>query len=165
MRIRSRRDGIPYDTWVADGLIEATEGNVIDYDVIRERIIELSERYNIRELPVDRWNSTQIQTQLRGEGVNVIEYGQGFASMNAPTKEIGRLVATGKLRHGGNPVLRWMASNVAVEQDAAGNQKLSKARSSEKIDGLVALAMAIGRAMSPSHTATAKAPNLWTWDD
>ena len=146
-RIRERRDRVPYETWARQGLIEMTEGNVIDYDVIRRRINELGEQFNIKEIAVDRWNSTQLQTQLTGDGFEVIPFGQGYASMSAPTKELEKLVLAGDLAHGGHPVLRWMASNVSVEMDAAGNIKPSKKKSNEKIDGMVALIEAIGRAI------------------
>jgi phage terminase large subunit-like protein len=144
---RSRRDRVPYDLWRRQGLIEASEGNVVDYDAIREKLRGLAEEFEVREVAIDRWNSTQLQTQLMGDGFTVVPFGQGFASMTAPTKELERLLLEGKLRHGGQPVLRWMAANVAVDQDAAGNLKPSKARSTERIDGIVALVMALGRAM------------------
>jgi len=147
VRQRADRDRVPYDVWVREGYIEATPGNVVDYDIIRARVNELKQLYNIREIAIDRWNSTQLQTQLMGDGFTVVPFGQGFASMTAPTKEIERLVLERKLGHGGNPVMRWMASNVVAEQDAAGNLKISKAKSTEKVDGMTALAMAIGRAM------------------
>ena len=145
---RSRRDRVPYVLWRDQGHIVATEGNIVDYDVVREKIRELGEDLNIVEIPIDRWNSTGLQTQLRDDGFVVVQFGQGFASMSAPTKELERMLLSKRLRHGGNPVLRWMASNVAVVQDAAGNMKPAKDKSSERIDGIVALIMAIGRAAS-----------------
>jgi phage terminase large subunit-like protein len=144
---RERRDRVPYKLWIAQQHIKATPGNVIDYDVIRADINVLREQFNIKEIPVDRWNATQITTQLEGDGVTMVPFGQGFASMTAPTKELEKLVIDGQVRHAGNPVLRWMASNVSVEQDAAGNLKPSKKKSTEKIDGIVALIMGLGRAM------------------
>jgi phage terminase large subunit-like protein len=147
MRERAFRDRVPYETWVRDGLIRMTDGNVVDYDEIRSDINELGTQYRIRELAIDRWNSTQLQTQLMGDGFTIVPFGQGFASMTAPTKELERLALERKLRHGGHPVLRWMASNVAVKQDPAGNLKIDKAKSTERVDGMVALAMAVGRAM------------------
>jgi len=145
---RERRDRVPYLTWAREGLVKLTAGNVIDYDVIREDIRELGTQFNIREIAIDRWNSTQLTTQLAGDGFEMVPFGQGFASMSAPTKELEKLVLGGKIAHGGNAVLRWMASNVSVEMDAAGNLKPSKKKSTEKIDGMVALVMAIGRAIS-----------------
>lgn len=145
---RERRDKVPYETWIREGFITATEGNVIDYDVIRRDINQIAERFNfnIKEIGVDRWGSQHIQTQLDGDGFEVVPFGQGFASMSPAAKELERLIIGGILRHGGHPVLRWMASNVAIEEDAAGNIKPSKKKSTEKIDGIVALIMAIGRA-------------------
>ncbi|HLN30042.1 MAG TPA: terminase TerL endonuclease subunit [Gemmataceae bacterium] len=148
-RERSNKDRI--DQWVRAGLIEATSGDWIDYDVIHERIKELAKKYNIKEIAIDRWNSTQLATQLQGDGFNVLGFGQGYASMSAPTKELEKLILAGQIRHGGNPVLRWMAGNVACEQDAAGNVKPSKSRSKEKIDGIVSLIMALGRAISQAE--------------
>lgn len=144
---RSVRDRVPYELWAEQGLIFPTEGSVIDYEAIRMFIRdELGALYNIREIGADPWNAAQIVKQLEGDGFTIEKVGQGFASMTSPTKELGKLVAQAALIHGNNPVLRWMASNVAVEQDAAGNLKPSKAKSRERIDGIVALIMAVDRA-------------------
>lgn len=145
IRKRVERDRVPYDVWVKEGLIEATPGRVIDYDRIRARINELADRYHIREIAIDRWNATQLATQLEGDGFAMIAFGQGFASMAAPTKELEKRVLDDTLNHGNHAVLRWMASNITVEQDAAGNLKPSKAKSTERIDGIVATIMALGR--------------------
>jgi phage terminase large subunit-like protein len=144
---RERKDKVFYETWGRQGLIELTPGNTQDYDRIRARIVELGETFDIRQIAIDRWNSTQLQTQLQGDGFDVVPYGQGFASMSAPTKELERLVLACELAHGGNDVLRWMASNATTEEDAAGNLKLSKKKATEKIDGMVALVMALGVSM------------------
>lgn len=147
---RTRRDRVPYDVWVKEGLMDATEGAVIDYDVIRQRINVLAERFNIKEIAIDRWNATQLATQLTGDGFQVVAFGQGFASMAAPCQELEKRVLGKTLNHGGNPVMRWMATNVAIETDAAGNMKPSKAKSTERIDGIVAALMALGR-LSANH--------------
>ena len=144
---RAKRDRVPYDTWAAHGDIYATEGNVLDYESIRLKINELSERYHIKEIAIDRWNATQLATQLTGDGFNVIGFGQGFASMSAPCKELERRILGREINHGDNPVLRWMASNVSVTMDPAGNMKADKAKSTERIDGIVATLMALGRVM------------------
>lgn len=149
---RSKRDRVPLDDWAKAGFIEATPGEAIDYDRIRARINELGERFQFMELAIDRWNATQITTQLDGDGFNVLGYGQGFASMSSPSKELEKLVLTKGLAHNANPVLDWMASNVAIKEDAAGNIKPDKANSGDRIDGIVALVMALGRAMvQPEH--------------
>ncbi|CAK0778936.1 putative Protein YmfN [Gammaproteobacteria bacterium] len=146
IRKRSERDKVPYDVWVREGLMFATEGNIVDYDAIRMFFRELVKIYNIKEVALDRWNATQLATQLEGDGLTMVPFGQGFASMSAPTKELEKLILGRRLRHGGHPVLQWMAGNVAVKQDAAGNLKPAKDKSREKIDGIVALIMAIDRA-------------------
>src|SRR5262245_6130541 len=144
---RERKDRVPYQTWARQGLIDMTPGSVIDYDFIRAQINELGKKFEIREIALDRWNATQIATQLGGDGFELISYGQGFKDMTAPSKELEKLVVSGKLKHGAHPVLRWMASSVSVEMDAAGNLKPSKKKSTERIDGIVAAIMGLGRAM------------------
>lgn len=146
-RHRSRMDRVPYEAWAEQGHIKLTEGDVVDYDVVRRDINELGKRFNIKEIAADRWNATQLLTQLQADGFDVVAFGQGYASMTAPTKELLALVASGRIAHGGNPVLRWMAGNLAVESDAADNKKPSKKRSSDRIDGMVAVTMGLGRAM------------------
>lgn len=141
---RSQGQRVPYDTWVRQGAMLATPGNVVDYDYIRRELNELRQRFNVRKIAIDRWNATQIAVQLQGDGFEVVFFGQGFKDMTAPTKEFDALVQSQRLHHGGQPVLRWMADNLAVEQDAAGNVKPSKKKSSEKIDGIVATIMGIG---------------------
>ena len=144
---RARKDRVPYDAWAKQGFITPTPGNIIDYDFIRRDIQQLAERFNIREIAFDRWAATQLSTQLSGDGLTMVPFGQGFASLSAPTKELMKLVLSKELAHGNNPVLNWMASNVTVRQDPAGNLKPDKGRSTEKIDGIVALIMALGRGM------------------
>jgi phage terminase large subunit-like protein len=146
-RLRSRRDRVPYEAWIAAGLIKATDGDVIDYDVVRQDVNDLAKAFNIRQVAADRWNATQLMTQLAGDGLDVVAFGQGFQSMTAPTKELLALVTAGRLAHGGNPIARWMASNLATETDAAGNLKPSKKKSTERIDAMVALIMGIGVAL------------------
>lgn len=142
---RERRDRVPYLTWMQQGYVEMTPGNVIDYAYIRKRINELAAVYSIQEIAYDPWNATQLALQLQDDGLKMIEMRQGFASMSGPSKELLRLVLAGQIRHGGNPVLRWMADNVTVRQDPAGNVKPDKSKSTNRIDGIVASVMAIGR--------------------
>lgn len=145
--VRERRSRVPYPAWVQQGFIKATAGNVADYDEIRNDVLDLAKRYNIRELAYDRWNASQLITQLVNEGVNCMPIGQGFASLSAPSKELERLLAAQELRHDGNPVMRWNMSNVMAETDAAENLKPSKRKSSEKVDGVFALVMALARVL------------------
>ena len=149
---RERRDRVPYSTWVRQGLVEATPGNVIDYGYIRQRINELAERYDVREVAYDPWNATQLSVELVGDGIPMVEMRQGFASLSGPSKELLRLVLSQGVAHGGNAVLRWMADNVSARQDPAGNVKPDKAKSTGRIDGIVASVMAIGRAATADPT-------------
>lgn len=153
MRERVHHDKVPYDVWVKQGYITTTPGNIIDYDFILDQIEKDMADYEIRELAFDRWGSQKITTDLQNIGFevegkkNLIQFGQGFGSMSAPTKELEKMVLAKEIAHGGNPVLSWMMSNIAIRTDPAGNKKPDKEKSTEKIDGIVALIMAIGRSM------------------
>jgi phage terminase large subunit-like protein len=137
------------DVWAADGYIETTPGAVVDFDHVERRIVEIVEEYRPRTIGFDPWNATQLMSHLRerfgdaADAPKVVEVRQGFQSLSAPTKELLRLVGARKLAHGGNPALRWMASNLVTREDPAGNLKPDRQRSAEKIDGLVALLMAL----------------------
>ena len=143
--IRVRRASVPYDVWRQQGYLNATEGNVIHYGFIEQFIHDLGEKYHILEIAFDRWGATQMTQDLEGMGFTVVPFGQGYASMSPPTKEFYKLLMEGRIQHGGNPVMRWMAGNVVVDTDPAGNIKCTKARSPEKIDGIVAAIMALDR--------------------
>ena len=134
-----------YLAWANEGHLILTDGNVVDYDLLRVKINELNTVYNVKELAVDRWNSTQLQTQLMGDGLEVVPFGQGFRSMNSPTKQLEALVISEKIAHNNHPILRWHAANATVRTDPAGNLKPDKEKSVDKIDGIVALVMALGR--------------------
>ena len=142
---RVKAASVPYDIWEKQGYLLSTEGNVIHYDFIEKFINDLAEKYHIVEIAVDRWNATQMIQNLEGDGFTMVPFGQGFASMSGPTKDFYRLLMEGQIIHGGHPVLRWMAGNVVVDTDPAGNIKVTKAKSKEKIDGIVAAIMALDR--------------------
>ena len=147
LSLRVRRDHVPYDQWAKRGYIHTTEGNVVHYGFIEQFICQLGERYNIREIAHDRWNATMMVQTLEDDGFTMVPFGQGFKDMSPPTKELMRLVLEHKLCHGGHPVLRWNMDNAYVRTDPAGNLKLDKEKSTEKVDGAVALVMALDRAM------------------
>jgi phage terminase large subunit-like protein len=153
MMERVKRDKVPYDVWARQGYIKLTPGNIIDYAFIIEQIKQDMTDYQIIELAFDRWGSQKITTDLQELGFEIegkrslVQFGQGFASMSPPTKEVETMVLKGELAHGGNPVLAWNVSNVAIRIDPAENKKPDKEKSIERIDGAVALIMAIGRAM------------------
>ena len=145
--LRVRRDHVPYDVWERQGLFHVTEGNVVDYNFVRKTINDLHSQFNIKEIGVDRWNATQLITDLEGDGFTMVPIGMGFKDMSPGMKELYKLLLEGKIIHGGNPVLRWMAGNVVAEIDAAENIKPSKKKSTEKIDGIVAWIMGLDRAI------------------
>lgn len=140
-----RKTGVPYDVWRAKGLLMATPGNVIDYAYIQNKIGELSEEYHILETAFDRWGSNMLVERLTEMGLTVVPFGQGYASMSAPSRALYENIMRGNIIHGGNPILRWMAGNVVIETDPAGNIKPTKAKSKGKIDGIVAAIMALDR--------------------
>ena len=147
LSLRVRRGHVPYDQWAKRGFIQTTEGNVVHYGFIERFICELGERYDIREIAHDRWNATMMVQTLEDDGFTMVPFGQGFKDMSPPTKELMRLVLEHRLCHGGHPVLRWNMDNAFVRTDPAGNLKLDKEKSTEKVDGAAALVMALDRAM------------------
>jgi len=153
---KRQKNRVPYLEWGRRGLIEITDTlRSIDFRQIRHRINELSKDYKIQEIAYDPYNATNLASELGAEdGFTMVEFRQGFLSMNEPTKNFLRLLADGKLSHGGHPVLRWMASNCSAKIDASGNIKPDKSASNEKIDGIVAAIMGIGRAMVGSETTS-----------
>ena len=157
---RERRDKVPYITWQRQGLLTMTDGNVTDFEVVRRDIVNLASKYRIRGIGLDPWGSAHLGQQLQGDGLPMQDFRQGYGSLSGPSKQLENFVVSGKLLHGGHAVLSWQASNVAIQQDsAAGNIKPSKAKSTERIDGIVSLVMAIGL----WQTSTAPPPEQ-NWD-
>lgn len=148
---RSQRDRVPYDVWQRQGWITVAGEASVRYPILRQEINDLAEQFSIQEVAVDRlFQGAQLSTELMDDGFEVVSFGQGFFSMAAPVKRFLELVAEGKIDHGCNPILNWMAGNAAASTDPAGNQKWDKAKSSEKIDGIVGATMALGRLMVSS---------------
>ncbi len=148
MRARVERDRVPYDLWAREGLLTLTPGNVIDYDFIRTFLVEtFAPQYAVAEVGYDPYNATQFVLALQADGLTVVPVRQGFLSLSAPTKELGKLVREGALRHGGHPILAWNAANAVVREDPAGNVKLDKVKATERIDGVAALVNALARAL------------------
>lgn len=141
---RVKKKGINYDRWIREGLVRITPGNVTDYNFIKADILALKERYNIKSIAYDRWNSSQLVVDLMEEGIEMNGFGQGYGSMSAPTKEFEKEVLKKQMNHEGNPVLAWHISNVALQRDPAGNVKIDKSKSSEKVDGAVSCVMSLG---------------------
>lgn len=150
---RQRVGGIPYATWIEQGFMLSTPGNAVDYEFVKAEILACASKYQINLIAFDPWNADMFAQHLAAEGLRVGEWRQGFGSMNAPCKELQRMILTREVAHGGHAVLRWMAGNVMVETDAIGNIRPSKKKSSQKIDGMVALVMAVGGMMLGGHAA------------
>lgn len=156
-------------TWVKQGWLTTTPGNVTDYDFIEAQISRDRDEFLVQECAYDRWNAQQLINNLITDGAPMLTMGQGFASMSAPTKDLQRLIRIGArtdenglpikpmIRHGGNPLLRWEIDNFAVAMDPAGNVKPDKANAGDKIDGVVALIMALSRALAAKETETRSA--------
>jgi phage terminase large subunit-like protein len=144
-----KRHQVPYRTWADGEFIELTPGNVVDYSFVRREVVIQASQHDCRKVFCDPYNAAKLALELKEQDGLPVEFlRQGFLSLSAPTKELLRLILCGKLRHGGHPILRWHASNSVAEQDAAGNLKLSKKKSSKKIDGMAALVNAIAAATS-----------------
>lgn len=152
IKLRSRKDKVPYEMWEMAGYLISTPGNCTDYDYILKKLKELSNDYNITSVSIDRWNSSYLSTKLMEEGFNVISFGQGFASMASPVRAMERLVLGENLVHDGNGLLRWAMSNVILKVDAAGNCKADKAKSRERIDPVIAALMAIEQCSVSNHS-------------
>jgi phage terminase large subunit-like protein len=147
IQARVLKDSVPYDIWERQNVLNTTQGNVVYYGYIERFIEELGEKYNIKEIAFDRWGAVQMSQNLEGMGFTVVPFGQGYKDMSPPTKELMKLTLEQKLAHGGHPVLRWMMDNIFIRTDPAGNIKPDKEKSTEKIDGAVALIMALDRAI------------------
>lgn len=144
IREHSKRDRLPYDRWVAKGALVATPGNVVDYAFLKKTLFDDAKQFEIQNIGADPFNATQTVIEIQQEGVPVDFFRQGFLSLSPPSKELERLVMSNGLHHGNHPVLDRHARVVAVETDAAGNIKPTKARSTQRIDGIAALVNAIG---------------------
>lgn len=145
--LRVRRDHVPYDLWEKQGYLLTTEGNVVHYGFIENFIEKLGTRFNIREIAFDRWGAVQMSQNLEGLGFTLVQFGQGYRDMSPPTKELMKLTLEQKIAHNGHPVLRWNMDNIFIKRDPAGNIKPDKEKSTEKIDGAVAMIMALDRAI------------------
>jgi phage terminase large subunit-like protein len=142
-----RRTAGNASVWANTGWLTVTPGNVIDYHAITAALDSDARRFDLVEVAYDRWGMTQLAQDLTDAGLTLVQFGQGFASMSSPTRELLRKIAAGQLHHRGDPVARWEAANLVTRSDPAGNLKPDKDRSADKIDGMVAAVMALDRAL------------------
>lgn len=144
-----------YQAWARDGWLLTTPGNAIDYATVKAQVLTDAQTFQLQEVAVDRlFQGYQMSMELAEEGLTVAACGMGFMSMAGPTAELERRLLGHKVHHGGHPVLKWMANNVAVKEDPAGNKKPDKSSSQGKIDGIVALLLALDRDMRHHTTAS-----------
>ena len=148
---RSRRDRAPYDTWHGQGFIRTTPGASIDYEHVARDVGEILSDCDVRAIAFDRWRFDLLKKELEEIGLNLplVPFGQGFKDMAPALDALESALLNEQMAHGDQPVLKMCAANSRVERDAAGNRKLSKGKATGRIDGMVALAMAIGVAQVP----------------
>jgi phage terminase large subunit-like protein len=162
---RERSDRVPYRLWVEQGWLHATPGNSTDYAYVEKRIYELMEELDVREIGADPWNARDLVTRLQTNAVPIFEVQQTMANLSTPSKALEKLILSRRLRHDGNPVMRWCVSNAVARTDANGNVAPDKKRSHEKIDGVSAVTTAMARALvatGPSVYDT-RAPLVLSW--
>jgi phage terminase large subunit-like protein len=140
---RSRHEQLKYDDWIARGLVQVTPGPTIDYRAIRNQINADALEYDLQQIGYDKWNASQLITELVNDGYKCEMVPQTMQGLTAPTKEMEAAILSGRLGHDGNEVLRWMMSNVALKTDPDGNVKPDKDASTEKIDGVRAILNAL----------------------
>lgn len=147
---KSRNDRVPYDVWHEQGYLQTTPGASIEYEFIAAYLRDVFDKYNVRALAFDRYNMKFLKPWLEKAGFTpeelerFIEFGQGFVSMSPAIRELESLLLSRKLMHGNHPVLSMCANNATVVKDPAENRKFIKGKATGRIDGMVALAMAVG---------------------
>lgn len=147
IELKEARDGVPYREWARAGHVTMTPGNCIEYAAVRDFILERwARKFQVREVAYDPYNATHLADELQKAGLTLVEFPQTIKHVSPPTMELKNLVLQGKVRHGGNPILRWMVGNVAVLTDVNANERLTKKGSTARIDGVSALVNALGRA-------------------
>jgi len=148
---RERTNRRTYYDWIQQGLIKKTEGDELDYAQVRRDVRAIGDRFNVKSVGYDPWNAGQIAQELQSDGFTMEKVLQSIANFNEPLVMMSRLLKTGQLRHGGNPVNRWMAGNTVVRSDGLGCVMPARKKSADKIDGIVAEAMAIGQAIGKTR--------------
>ncbi|GAB1378663.1 terminase large subunit [Pararhodobacter aggregans] len=163
LRARGELHGVDYISWAQDGFIIPTPGNTVDLRAVEDQVRELCARFNVQEIAFDPTFGRSMMAALNEDGLPAVEFRQGWVSMAPAVKELERVILARALHHGGHPVLRWNFGNIQVETDKAGNRMFHKGKSGNKIDGAVASAMAVGRAVQGGEHFTTSAP--WFEDD
>lgn len=168
---KAKQDRVPYDQWAKIGALETTPGKSVDYEFVADRLYREHREIGFRKIAFDRWNFKHLRPwlqrvgfaddEIEGDAAVFVEFGQGFASMSPALRTLESLLLNAQIAHGNHPVLTMCAANATVQTDSAGNRKLSKLKSHGRIDGMVALAMAVSVAGADMPAPAAFSP----WDD
>lgn len=144
---RAHRDRAPYDIWAREGILTTTPGASVDYSIIAERLASICNDFEVSEIAFDRWRIDVLKSELNRlhAELPLVEFGQGYKDMSPALDALESELMNVRVRHGSNPILTWCAANAIAIRDPAHNRKLDKSKSTGRIDGMVALAMAIGR--------------------
>jgi phage terminase large subunit-like protein len=134
-----------YQQWADEGWLTLTPGDVIDYEFIRAEVNALAKRFKLQDLGFDPAGATDLSTRLMGDGIQMVETRQGYLTLSEPSKDLEARVVSGKVRHAGNPILRFCVSNAVINRDSAGNIKPDKSKAADKIDGVIATVVALSR--------------------
>lgn len=157
LRERSMKDRVPYDQWAREGFLETTPGKSIEYEFVAHHLRDMFDRLDVRAVAFDRWGFRHLKPWLERAGfteeeiLRFVEFGQGFQSMSPALRELESLLLNERIAHAGHPVLTMCAANAVVQADPAGNRKLTKFKSRGRIDGMIALTMAVG--VTPTEAA------------
>ena len=170
---KAKKDRVPYDVWAGEGYLEPTPGKTVDYAFVADRLAAIADRLDLRKVAFDRWNWRHLKPwlsragftddQLEGDAAIFEQMGQGFQSMSPALRDLESAILNQRIAHGGHPVLTMCAANATVQMDPAGNRKLSKSKSHGRIDGMVALAMAMS--VAGAYEETSSVPSYLETDD
>jgi len=151
LRDKAKADRVPYDVWAAKGFLQTTPGSSVSYEYVARHLKQVFDQHRVVRLAFDRWNMEHLKPWLLNAGFSeqvikdkFIGFGQGYKSMSPALRDLESVILEKKLRHGDHPILQMCASNSVIDRDPAGNRKLSKKRSTGRIDGMTALVMAFG---------------------
>lgn len=161
----SKRDHVDYKHWIREGFLETTPGDTIDYATIERAIRGDAMRFPIQDIAFDRTYAWQMAQQLIAAGISMVPMLQGFDTFASPTADLLQLVKERRFEHGGNPLLRWMADNTVVVQDSIGRWMPSKRKAKKRIDGMVAMIMALDRAERTLYGAHEEESETFIYDD
>lgn len=164
LRDRANKDRVSYPQWAEDGHIIPTPGNVIDFRAVEDHMRELCARFQVREIAFDPHLGRNMIANLLDDGLPAVEFRQGWVTMAPAVRELERAIVGRRFRHGGHPVLRWNFENIAVETDKADNKSFHKGKSTGRIDGAVAAAMAVARCAAGDSNRSSY-DTVEGWDD